>query len=159
LLLKIKKLEQMDKKVKIALGIAGGVILVGTAIWLITKEKPIESEETIIDTVVSGAASSVASVLPICQREATFPLKQGSQGKQVKELQNFLNTFGSGNKITADCDFGGKTKTKLETSFRDLGFSGQVVDKYFYDSVIVLSNRNGKLQQFRPKTSSILGLK
>lgn len=147
----------MDKKVKIAIGVGLGVIALGTTYWLVTKEKPVESEETIIDTVVSEAASTVAAVLPICQREATFPLKQGSQGKQVKELQNFLNKFGSGMKITADCDFGLKTKTKLESNFRDLGYSEKTISKSFYDNIIIPSNRTGKLAGTRPANANTSG--
>jgi hypothetical protein len=86
-----------------------------------------------------------------CGNNATFPLTLGSKGKQVKELQNFLNNFGSGNKIAANCIFDNETKAKLDSNFRDLGFSGQIIDKRFYDNVIVLSNRNGKLVNYRPQ--------
>jgi hypothetical protein len=144
----------MEKGTKIILGIVGGLAVVGTGIYLYQKNKPTDTEDTIVDEVVNTVSNTAAAVVPICGKTATFPLKKGSQGKEVKEFQNFLNKFGKGNAIVADCDFGGKTVIKATSTFRDLGISGQVVSKLFYDTVVVPSNRSGVLKGItnRPQT-------
>lgn len=133
----------MEKGAKIIFGVVGGLAVVGTGIYLYQKYKNPETEDTVIDDVVNEVSSTAAAVVPICNKTATFPLKKGSQGKEVRELQNFLNKFGVGSAIVADCDFGGKTVTKAASTFRYLGISGQVINKLFYDTVVVPSNRSG----------------
>jgi hypothetical protein len=136
----------MEKKAKIILGVVGGLAIVGTGIYLYQTYKPTDTEDTVVDDVINAVSNSAAAFVPICSQNATFPLKKGSKGKDVKEFQNFLNKFGVGSAIVADCDFGTKTSNKAASTFRELGISGQSITKTFYDAVVVPSNRSGALK-------------
>lgn len=45
--------------------------------------------------------------------DASFPLKQGSYGQQVKDIQHYLNYYYKAG-LTEDGDFGPKTKTAVK---------------------------------------------
>lgn len=134
----------MKKGVKIAIGAASALAIGALGYWLINKNKPSEQEDS--QNVVDDVVNAEVSVISKCSREAAFPLKKGSVGKQVKDLQVFLNRHGVGAKIVEDCDFGLKTENKLSSTMRALGFSGaKTVDQQFYTNVVAASLRQGKI--------------
>lgn len=83
--------------------------------------------------------------LPPCERSASFPIKVGSVGKQVKEIQKFVNKFGNAG-ISEDCKYGQITDSRVLNLFRtkNISYDGGV-SKSVYDSVIVPSLRQGKI--------------
>jgi len=134
----------MKKEAKVALIAFSAVAVVGVGYWLATRDKNAD-EDIDSNLIVDTATGAATALVPKCSRVAAFPLKKGSVGSQVKDLQKFLNEFTGGVKIVEDCDFGTKTQNKLDVFLREQNLQGQLVNKSFYDSVIIPSLRNKKL--------------
>ncbi len=156
----------MEKKTKIIIAgvfmlIAGGV---GFGVYKIRKNRALNSVATEDEPSVMADTISVISnsVLPTCSKDASFPLKVGSKGKEVKQLQIFLNRFGSGNKIDEDCVFGsGETLPKFNVAVRELSIDADAnkgMSKYVYDNVVVRSLSSGKLVTMNQSNVNLWGV-
>jgi hypothetical protein len=124
-------------KNKTGLIIGGGVLVVGTFLVLsyFNKKKKIElgvgslsttdsSDSSGSDSSGSSGSSGSTTSQPAANlnltQNASFPLKNGSRGKQVVELQKFLNTNGYADpKLVVDGVFGSKTEAALMNMYNN----------------------------------------
>lgn len=161
-------------KNKIGLIIGGGVLAVGAFLILsyMSKRKKIVatsgSAESFADSDASSTSDSGSASGSTTQTQqntnltqnASFPLKNGSRGKQVVELQKFLNTNKYADpKLVVDGVFGSNTERALANMYRNAsskqlsdyiksnlfgGINVKQVQKPFYDIFI------GKTQALPP---------
>jgi len=112
----------MNKGLKITL-IALGVIGTGVGLYFLLR-KP---KNPNIPNTPNTPSSPNTPTTPVSE----FPLKRGSKGDKVKELQKFLNIkYSSG--LVVDGDFGPKTQGALNTA---TGLS-QVSESWYQNNVL-----------------------
>ena len=144
--------------------IGGGTIGLGFIGYKVYKnliEKNTTSGNTTSGNTNSGGGlvGGTDASLPPCERSASFPIKVGSVGKQVKEIQKFVNKFGNAG-ISEDCKYGQITDSRVLNLFRtkNISYDGGV-SKSVYDSVIVPSLRQGKIVTGNILTDTLSWLK
>lgn len=113
---------------------AGGLLLLGGAIAIAQSHKapkPVTDEpkddSTPIDVQTNN--TNVISQTPSGASES-FPLKKGSRGQLVRDLQNALNSY-YGSRLTVDGVFG----TMTETALKNAG-APTSVDKAMYSKIL-----------------------
>jgi peptidoglycan hydrolase-like protein with peptidoglycan-binding domain len=145
--------------------IASGVILAGFILvkkWLKSQPQAMGSLSQSADTITSTANKIIAPIKETLF-SASFPLKKGSIGLQVKYLQNWLNKNGYATvKLVEDGNFGAKTESaviemqknpktsdileyKNSEAFTDPMQSG-IISKDFYDFFVVRTRQYTKKQ-------------
>ena len=122
----------MDKKTKNILIISGVILVLGVSSYFIfRKPKPKGNNEDTDEGDSNGGGVSINLT-----QNASFPLKEGSKGKQVAALQRFLND--SGESLSVDGVFGNKTKNAvskktmfLSNVYPDMKL-GEITQKYYF---------------------------
>lgn len=107
----------MKKKDKIALAIVGGVILLGAiGTYLYVRKINKDEEETDTDTDSGTKSDDPSGTTTVTQSTNTFPLKKGSRGSRVKELQKLLVCYGNLPKNQGEIDgiWGSNTQAAME---------------------------------------------
>ena len=98
----------------IALGSLTAVGLGYLVFWLNKRPGGIPAViESAKDTITKGPSQSQNTAKT---KDATFPLKRGSSGRQVVALQLFLNNADSNNNLSPDGIFGPLTEEPGKTS-------------------------------------------
>lgn len=97
----------MNTKAKKALVFFGPLAVAVGVLYLLNKKS--KNGELYGAATPTPAPEPVKTVLPPPPPTAVFPLKTGSKGEKVKELQRALGFSGT----DVDGDFGGKTETRL----------------------------------------------
>jgi hypothetical protein len=135
----------MEKKTKLIIGIVSTIVVgtVGIAVYNRQKNK---EDESVIDDVVTVISNPFVSN---CDKSASFPLKNGSKGKQVKEFQKFINMFSGKGKIDEDCIYGNQTKGALTAFIRNNNIritdASEGVSYYVYNMIVLPSLKTGRL--------------
>lgn len=102
------------------------LVAAGVIIYLLNRPKKRKGAEKASDALKNSVASNPAKAIDPAQ----FPLKQGSNGDMVKQLQNaYIAAYGS--TITADGVWGPKTQAALKSA--GIGAINSQVD---YDAAI-----------------------
>ena len=104
----------MAKKNKTGLyiGIGVGILAIGGLVFFLIKRKRAKAMMTnfpVADTNPSSSGGGGGS-----SRNQDFPLKKGSLGERVKNIQKYLNSTKQKPNLVVDGDFGSKTLTALK---------------------------------------------
>lgn len=126
----------------IALGSLTAVGLGYLVFWLNKRPGGIPSAlESARNTLTGSSSQSQESSKT---KDAAFPLKKGSSGRQVVALQKFLNNADSNNSLTPDGNFGPMTEAAWKNEQRPFeifksmnpdAIDGQVTKRY-YDTFV-----------------------
>lgn len=125
---------------------AGAFVVIGIGAYLIykfvTKSKPIgiSTSEESPSQPKSTSTTLSSSSLP----SASFPLKNGSKGKEVKVLQKWLNDKGySSPKLVEDGIFGAKTESVVKSM--QMGAFEKSISDYLADSSFSGNYKSGQI--------------
>lgn len=138
----------MQKSTKIILGVGGSLLALslGYAVYRKLRNKPEDSEETIFDAAKEVIQETIGLQNPTaCSDNARFPLKVGSKGREVKDLQLFLNKF-QGSKLTTDCIFGKQTEAQLVNFYRQNNMTVKTeLSEGEYNDIVKISLQKNRL--------------
>ena len=110
----------MAKKVNTGLyiGIGVGILAIGGLVFFLIKRKKQKAMMTFPTATTPSSSSSNSSSSNSSSggssRNQDFPLKRGSFGKRVENLQSYLNSTTQKPNLVVDGDFGRKTATALK---------------------------------------------
>tara|TARA_R110000751_G_scaffold94864_1_gene185230 strand:- start:25881 stop:26318 length:438 start_codon:yes stop_codon:yes gene_type:complete len=110
----------MAKKVNTGLyiGIGVGILAIGGLVFFLIKRKKQKAMMTFPTATTPSSSSSNSSSSNSSSggssRNQDFPLKRGSFGKRVENLQSYLNSTIQKPNLVVDGDFGRKTATALK---------------------------------------------
>ena len=98
------------------IGAGLAVTAAGFGVWYFLKKRKEKQQfaASIKGTTTSSSSSGVRS-FSCMYSDSSFPLKFGTCGTNVKKLQNYLNSKGSG--IDTDGKFGPKTEAAVQKVF------------------------------------------
>lgn len=117
----------MEKGTKILIGTVA-TIGIGTVAFFLWKGRidRLRAEAELSKPVVEVGPTSYVPRAALCSKFANFPLRKGSKGMQVGNLQRFINQFNRSNTLKIDCDWGSKTQLEYDkiaskgTAIKDL---------------------------------------
>ena len=111
----------MAKKVNTGLyiGIGVGILAIGGLVFFLIKRKKTKEAMMPFPTATTPSSSnsnssSSNSSSGGSSRNQDFPLKRGSFGKRVENIQSYLNSTTQKPNLVVDGDFGRKTATALK---------------------------------------------
>ena len=110
-----KETFKLDNKM-LWIGAGLAVTAAGFGVWYFLKKRKEKQQfaASIKGTTTSSSSSGVRS-FSCMYSDSSFPLKFGTCGTNVKKLQNYLNSKGSG--IDTDGKFGPKTEAAVQKVF------------------------------------------
>ena len=100
----------MNKKLKIAIIIVIFIAIIISSYFLFFGKEDDSTDDPLKKTGSGG--STTTTYANFLTKNATFPLKVGVKGKEVGQLQNYLNVTESAN-LVVDGDFGSITEKAL----------------------------------------------
>lgn len=110
-----KETFKLDNKM-LWVGAGLAVTAAGFGVWYFLKKRKEKQQfaASIKGTTTSSSSSGVRS-FSCMYLDSSFPLKFGTCGTNVKKLQNYLNSKGSG--LDTDGKFGPKTEAAVQKVF------------------------------------------
>jgi len=125
----------MQKQHKGQFLIFAGILTVSLAAWFIYRKLKKNKEAALTSGGYGGYSGSGSTSAP----KGSFPLKKGSSGALVKQLQQALLAQGGKlPKYGADGKFGSETEAALKSLYK----STSVTDQTMFDYITKLSGKN-----------------